>query len=136
VKIAVSDPYAQFGGIVTFPPSSPHGLLHKVFNAHSKVAADRIIAPYELPTGDIPVEFINNRAFNAVAFISESKEYVGINVGAFNVYGLYSAAFMSDPKTFPMIGNPNLTAGELGKAHHWLGSPEDFSPAEHEIPVP
>jgi hypothetical protein len=136
LQTAAHEAYAEFGGVLTFPPDTPHGILHRIFNAHSNLATGRVIAPHELPSGNIPVEFINDRAFNAVAFIKQSKEYVGINAGVFSVYGLFSALLMSDPETFPTIGNPNLSAGDLGAASRFLADPESFSPSDDAVPVP
>ncbi len=91
-----------------------HGRLvrpHELHANQSKGLAEqlefyRLVAPY------VYCGFLDNQGFNAVATIHNSREFIGIYLGATILVARYAYCLLSDPKMLPQIGDPSVESIE------------------------
>ncbi|HEX4198042.1 MAG TPA: hypothetical protein VHZ26_11430 [Caulobacteraceae bacterium] len=133
--MADGDPYASFGGVLR-EDASPLDLrfLRLAFRGTASPTFHPKLEPHQLPTGAICFEFIDSYAFNAVAFLSDNDEYVGINHGVLHIFTLFSCLFMADSAVFPTFGNEPRRQKFVGR--EYLSNPERFRLGECDVDEP
>lgn len=62
---------------------------------------------YRLVAPDVYCGFLDNGAFNAVATVHKTREFIGIYLGATIVVARYAYCLLADPNVLPHIGDPS-----------------------------
>jgi hypothetical protein len=105
-----------YGGLLQpqsrLPQETAEGFaeLLQIFRGHLE-GGKSAQAPY-LPTGDILVDFVDNRRFNAIATAHGSHEGIGIYYGSITLLFELFHAMLSDPMVFPEIGEPSRESNQ------------------------